>query len=88
MVLGVYPTADGYKSVRIKPHVDCYGLDWATGTIPTPRGTIAVSWDKADGELNLYVTLPNGADMDCEVILPNGERFRQNEVDCRYTCKI
>jgi hypothetical protein len=88
MVLGVNPTANGYKSVRVKPFVNCYGLDWADGTVPTPYGNIAVSWKKEDGYLTLFVTLPYGADMDCEVILPNGKRYVQTESDCCYTCEI
>ena len=40
MVLGVYPTENGYKSVRIKPFVDCFDLDWAKGTVPTDRKSV------------------------------------------------
>ena len=88
MVLGVYPTSDGYKSVRIKPNVDCYGLDWAKGTVPTPNGVIAVDWKKADGQLILDVTVPEGTDMACEVILPDGQVFAQTETVKQYVCKL
>ena len=88
MVLGVYPTADGYKSVRIKPIVDCYDLDWAKGTVPTPMGIISVAWEKKDGELTLDITLPEGADMACEVILPDGQILAQTEATKQYTCKL
>jgi alpha-L-rhamnosidase len=88
MVLGVYPTADGYKSVRIKPIVDCYELDWAKGTVPTPQGVISVAWEKHDGELTLDIALPEGADMACEVILPDGQVLTQNETAKRYTCRL
>ena len=88
MVLGVYPTANGYKSVRIKPIVDCFDLTWAKGTVPTPHGTISVAWEKADGRLTLDVTLPEGTDMACEVILPDGRRMQQSDRACRYTCGI
>ena len=88
MVLGVYPTADGYKSVRIKPNVDCYDLDWAKGTIPTPHGVIAVAWQKQDDEVILDVTIPEGTAMACEVILPDGQAFAQTAVTKQYICKI
>jgi hypothetical protein len=73
MVLGVYPTDNGYRSVRIRPVVDCFDLTWAKGTVPTPHGVISVAWEIKDGVFDLDVTLPEGADMDCTVILPNGE---------------
>ena len=88
MVLGVYPTENGYKSVRIKPYVDCYGLDWAKGTVPTPYGCISVAWEKKEGELTLSVTLPENADMACEVILPDGRALTQTEASCTYTGKL
>ncbi len=88
MVLGVYPTSDGYGSVRVKPHVHSFDLCWAKGTVPTPHGTIAVSWEKKDGELTLSVTLPESADMPCEVILPDGQTIRQTDTTAQYTCKI
>jgi hypothetical protein len=88
MVLGVYPTADGYASVRIKPAVDCYGLDWAKGTVPTPHGVISVAWQKQDGQLTLDVTLPEGTAMACEVMLPDGQVIGQTETAKQYTCKL
>jgi len=88
MVLGVYPTSDGYGSVRIKPYVNSYDLLWAKGTVPTPHGVIAVSWEKKDGELTLNVTLPEGADMPCEVILPDGKTVNQTDKTAQYICKI
>ncbi|MBE6652370.1 MAG: hypothetical protein E7610_03005 [Ruminococcaceae bacterium] len=88
MVLGVYPTADGYKSVRVRPVVNCYDLDWAKGTIPTPKGIIAVEWKKKDGQLVLDVTIPAGTDMSCEVVLPDGQTFAQTELNKQYTCKL
>jgi alpha-L-rhamnosidase len=88
MVLCVYPTADGYHSVRIRPNVDCYDLDWAKGTVPTPHGVITIFWQKQDGALTLDVTIPAGSDMACEVILPDGQTFAQTEASKQYVCKI
>ena len=88
MVLGVYPTDEGYKSVRIKPYVNSYDLTFAKGTVPTPYGIITVSWEKKDGMLILDVDLPDGADMTCEVVLPDGQCLTQNQTNGRYTCTL
>ena len=88
MVLGVYPTANGYASVRIKPYVHSFDLTWAKGTVPTPHGVISVSWEKKDGELTLFVTLPEGENMPCEVVLPDGQIINQTDKTAQYICKI
>ena len=88
MVLGVYPTKDGYKSVRIKPCVDAFALSWAKGTVPTPYGIISVAWEKQDGTLTLDVTLPENCTAPCEVMLPEGTVCAQTTSEARYTCKL
>ena len=88
MVLGVYPTDEGYKSVRIKPYVNSYDLTFAKGTVPTPYGIITVSWEKKEGKLMLEVVLPEDADMTCEVVLPDGQCLTQNQTNGRYTCTL
>ncbi len=65
-VLGVTPTAPGFKTFAVRPHV-C-DLTWAKGVVPTPRGDVAVSWSWADNKLSLDVTVPAGTE--AEVILP------------------
>lgn len=88
MVLGVYPTGNGYKSVRIKPCTDAYDLDWAKGTVPTPYGIISVAWEKKDGMFTLDITLPENSQMTCEVFLPDGQRIVQNRQNGSYTCAL
>ncbi len=88
MVLGVYPTDNGYRSVRIKPVVDCYDLDWAKGSVPTPYGIISVSWEKKDGLLTLDVTLPDAPEMACEVILPDGSSISMDTTAGHFTCML
>ncbi len=87
MVLGVYPTANGYKSVRIKPDFQTHALTWAKGSVPTPQGNILVEWKKSDGEIELSVTLPN-TDMQAEILLPNGTSLSQTQLNAQYTCKL
>jgi hypothetical protein len=88
IVLGVYPTDNGYKSVRIKPIVDCYDLDWAKGTVPTPYGVISISWEKKNGKLMLDVSLPQTGEMACEVVLPNGQSYHMNESRKQFSCEL
>ena len=88
MVLGVYPTDNGYRSVRVKPCINAYDLSWAKGTVPTPYGAVTVSWEKKDAELLLEVTLPDGADMTCEVVLPDGQCLIQNQKTGSYACVL
>ena len=88
MVLGVYPMDNGYKSVRIKPIVDCYDIEWAKGTIPTPYGLISVSWEKKEDNLLLDVSIPQNCEMNCEVILPDGQTFCMVDHYKKFTCKL
>ncbi|MBQ9797074.1 MAG: hypothetical protein IJW50_05065 [Clostridia bacterium] len=87
MVLGVYPTADGYKTVRIRPDFQTHALTWAKGSVPTPKGNILVEWKKSDGEIELSVALPN-TDMQAEILLPNGTSLSQTQLNAQYTCKL
>ncbi len=86
MVLGVCPTADGYRSVRIQPYADSYGLDWAKGTVPTPAGVIAVSWEKKNGQFIMTVEIPEG--VPGEIVLPDGTALTQEKGTMTYRCPI
>ena len=88
MVLGVYPTSDGYQSVRIRPHIDAYKLTRAQGTVPTPYGVISVAWKKTEDEWTMDVALPEQAEMICEVILPDGTHLTQRTANAHYSCKL
>ncbi len=70
-VLGVQPTAPGFRHVSIRPQFP--SLDFAQGTVPTPHGPIQVHWEKPD-TFTLEVTLPEGVTAD--IILPSGTRHR------------
>jgi len=62
-ILGVTPVAVGWKHVRIAPLVGA--LEFARGTIPTPRGPIRVEWEKAgEDQLAVRVELPEGTEAD------------------------
>jgi hypothetical protein len=58
-LLGVRPTAPGFASFDVTPPTG--GLSRATGTVPTPRGTIAVSWSRptaSDPHFSLDLLVP------------------------------
>lgn len=64
-VLGVKPTAPGFKEWIVCPEVESGGLTWAKGRVPTPGGKgIDVSWSKTkSGKQNNFVmtvTAPAG----------------------------
>ena len=90
MVLGVYPTADGYRRVRVKPWVEGLGLTWAKGTVPTPYGVLSVAWEIENRHLTLTVTRPAGADMEVTLILPDGQAqvMEKDTVTTTVSCKL
>jgi hypothetical protein len=58
-VLGVEPVGEGFRKVRIEPHLG--DLEWAEVSFPTPYGVIEVSCrKKPDGTLSTKVRLPKG----------------------------
>jgi hypothetical protein len=58
-VLGVTPSQDGFAAIRFTPALG--DLDWARGTVPTPRGPIRVSLRRRTGALpSAELTLPPG----------------------------
>jgi hypothetical protein len=63
--LGVRPASPGYGKVTIAPQT--LGLDWAEGTVPTPKGGIRVAWSNTP-RFHGSVTLPVG--VSGEIILP------------------
>ncbi len=88
MVLGVYPTSDGYRSVRIKPYIHGLGLTHAEGTVPTPVGSISVAWKIKNGVFTLNVKLPDGVDMPATIILPNDTSAEMYRGAATYTCSV
>jgi alpha-L-rhamnosidase len=61
-VLGITASAPGYRRIRIAPKP--FHLRWASGTVPTPRGTVSVSWRHTEtGAMDIQYDVPK----DCEV---------------------
>ncbi|MDD8014948.1 MAG: family 78 glycoside hydrolase catalytic domain [Acidobacteriota bacterium] len=55
-ILGIAPVAPGWTKVRIAPRAG--DLEWAEGSVPSPRGPIRVSWKKVDGKLKVTYEAP------------------------------
>lgn len=70
-VLGVQACAPGWSEAAIQPHPG--SLQFASGTVPTPRGTVRISWKMAP-RFTLSAVLPPG--MEAKVRLPATEDSR------------
>jgi alpha-L-rhamnosidase len=71
-VLGVKPETPGFKTIAIRPSL-C-DLTWAKGSVPTPHGDVAVSWELRNDKLTFEVTVPRGSE--ANVTVPTS-RFEQ-----------
>lgn len=58
VILGVRPTAPGFKEIEIKPNPGY--LTWAKGDIVTPKGIVSISWEKTDKGIKIKSSLPEG----------------------------
>jgi len=74
-LLGVEPTAAGYRVARFDPHpVD--GVDRITAELATVRGVLRVAWRRVGDDLQVELTVP----VSMEVDVPRaGRRFRSGE---------
>ena len=88
MALGVYPTGDGYSSVRIRPNVKDLGISWAKGCVPTPFGVIAVDWNIDGDTFTMNVTLPKGSEMITSIELPEGTKYNMTKAAESFSCNI
>ncbi|GAA4624578.1 hypothetical protein GCM10023196_025280 [Actinoallomurus vinaceus] len=65
-LLGVTVTAPGAAQIRVRPPAS--GLASASGTVPTQRGDVRVSWHRSGGRLTLSVDVP--VNVKAEIDLP------------------
>jgi alpha-L-rhamnosidase len=68
-VLGVQPTAPGYATFSVRPQ-PTREVRWAKGVVPTPHGSVAVSWSLTNGLFRLSLAVPKGTAANVE--LPAG----------------
>lgn len=64
VILGVRPGKPGYEEIVVKPRTET--VEWAKGTVTTPKGEVVVSWQKqtdgsviinADGPADVPITV-------------------------------
>lgn len=83
-ILGVSPQAPGYRHVRIQTSL-C-DLEWAKGSIPTPRGSVRISWERDEDEFRLRVQVPRGAK--ATVVLPDATSREVGSGDHSFRCPL
>lgn len=71
-LMGVMPLEPGFAKVRIQPQPG--SLEYAEMTLPTIRGTISIKIRNTPHERSVSLDLP--ANMDYEIILPDGFELR------------
>lgn len=81
-VLGVLPTADGFREAEIRPHTAL--VDSAEGKVPTPYGLVEVAWKKEQGKVTLTVKNPDPASLTLRVYA-GAEPTVQTEAEATYT---
>ncbi|HEY8664323.1 MAG TPA: alpha-L-rhamnosidase C-terminal domain-containing protein, partial [Propionibacteriaceae bacterium] len=59
VVGGINPLEPGYSRVLIAPRPGG-GLTWASASLDTPHGTVAVNWRAEEDKVTVHVTLPEG----------------------------
>jgi hypothetical protein len=64
-LLGATPTGPGFSTWTVQPHP--VSVTWAEGQLPTPHGSLDVSWRQASGQFTLRVTAPRGTSGDVSV---------------------
>lgn len=77
-ILGVKPSAKGYSAVTVSPDFKVGDLNYAKGTVPTPWGDIAVSWEKTGDGIELDIRTPEDHDITLNVVLPDRALFFTN----------
>ena len=66
------PEGVGYRHILLKPHA-AHGLQWASGTVKTLRGTVESSWTHEPGGVSMKVSIPVGAD--ARVLVPRPDEL-------------
>lgn len=57
-VIGVSPTAPGFREWIVRPVLNTIDLTWASALVPTPYGGIWVQWEKVGAGFTLLVDSP------------------------------
>lgn len=70
-ILGVRPLKPGFMLFEAKPAV--HDLDFAQGSIPTPKGNIRIKWNREGGKIKVNLFVPHGLSAQTAIgTLPSG----------------
>ena len=58
-ILGIGQNGAGFRDLRIAPLIP-QNLPWASGSIRTPAGNVAVAWKKEEDHIRFHLELPKG----------------------------
>ena len=58
VTLGVRPAKPGFEEIKIIPRAGY--MEWASGTVITPKGEVRVSWELVDGKQSIKYSAPEG----------------------------
>lgn len=72
VILGAYPAENGYRTLRLHPHLFALNTEWIEGSVPTPFGTVNVKLTRSDSDPSAY---------SLKAILPGGNVFER--LSCR-----
>ena len=83
-ILGIKPSVPGFSECIIKPRLSD-GVTWGEGSVPTPHGKIAVSFNSLTGESN--ISIPQG--ITAIVGFPKaGKTIRKIEMSSKYQKRL
>ena len=60
-ILGVKPGKPGYDQILIEPQMQT--MDWAMGSVATPKGEVQVSWYKDQDCIVIHADGPQGTEI-------------------------
>ncbi|GIP18694.1 alpha-L-rhamnosidase [Paenibacillus montaniterrae] len=84
-LLGLEPTSGGYKTFMVKPVLGG-GITYAKGSIKTPYGLAAVSWELQMDIFSIELRVP--VSTEAELVLPNGKAQIIKSGNHVFTCKL
>ena len=56
MLLGVQPAKPGWEEIIVRPYA--IGVEQLSGTVPTPKGDVTVSWRMENDRMHVEVDAP------------------------------
>jgi alpha-L-rhamnosidase len=86
-ILGIKPLKPQHELIQVKPLEFSQKLKHASGTLPTDRGDISISWDRIDTLFSMTLNLPDN--IKANVYVPksgtSGNEIKVNGVDTTGT---